>query len=62
MLELKFAIYHRATSLSSQALYAVLAEESLTRQLRFSSNTSRTPTVFLLQQSCEIIHFIFFAM
>jgi len=32
MLELKFAIYHRATSLSSQALYAVLAEESLTRQ------------------------------
>jgi len=31
MLELKFAIYHRAASLSSQASYAVLAEESLTR-------------------------------
>jgi len=27
MLELKFAIYHRAASLSSQASYAVLAEE-----------------------------------
>jgi len=36
MLELKFAIYHRAASLSSQAssvVYAVLAEESLTRHL-----------------------------
>ena len=37
MLELKFTIYHRAASLSSQAvklpqyMYAVLAEESLTR-------------------------------
>jgi len=31
MLEPKFAIYHRAGSLSSQASYAVLAEESLTR-------------------------------
>jgi len=31
MPELKFAIYHRAASLSSQASYAVLAEESLTR-------------------------------
>jgi len=31
MLELKFAIYHRAASLSSQASYAVLAEESFTR-------------------------------
>ena len=34
MLELKFAIYHRAVSLSSQdssEIYAVLAEESLTR-------------------------------
>ena len=29
MLELKFAIYHRAASLPSQASYAVLAEESL---------------------------------
>jgi len=28
MLELKFAIYYRAASLSSQASYAVLAEES----------------------------------
>jgi len=31
MLELKFAIYHRTPSPSSQASYAVLAEESLTR-------------------------------
>jgi len=31
MLELKFVIYHRAASLPSQASYAVLAEESLTR-------------------------------
>ena len=31
MLELKFAIYYRAASRSSQASYAVLAEESLTR-------------------------------
>jgi len=31
MLELKFAIYHRAASLSSQPSYAVLAKESLTR-------------------------------
>jgi len=31
MLELNFAIYHRAASLSSQASYAVLAEELLTQ-------------------------------
>jgi len=31
MLELKFAIYYGAASLPSQASYAVLAEESLTR-------------------------------
>jgi len=31
MLELRFAIYHRAASLSTLAFYAVLAEESLTR-------------------------------
>jgi len=31
MLELKFAIYYRAANLPSQASYAVLAEESLTR-------------------------------
>jgi len=31
MLELKFAIYYRAASLPSQASYAVLAEESLSR-------------------------------
>jgi len=43
MLELNFAIYYRAASLPSQASYAVLAEESLTRP----GNTPRTPTVFL---------------
>ena len=31
MVELKFAIYYRAASLRSQASYAVLAEESLTK-------------------------------
>jgi len=31
MLELKFATYHRAASLPSQASYALLAEESMTR-------------------------------
>ena len=31
MLELKFAIYYRAASLPSQASYALLAQESLTR-------------------------------
>ena len=53
MLELKFAIYHRAASLSSQASYAVLAEESWTRT--GSSNTVCTPTVFLIQQSYVIM-------
>ena len=53
MLELKFAIYYRAASLHSQASYAVLAEESLA-----SLNTlPRTPTIFLIQQSCVIITF-----
>ena len=51
MLELKFAIYYRAASLPSQASYAVLAEESQ------ASNTPRTTTVFLIQQSCVIITF-----
>ena len=46
MLELKFAIYHRAASLPSQASYTVLAENH-----RLSSNPLCTPTVFLIQQS-----------
>jgi len=37
MLELKFAIYHRAASLSSQVSYAVLAEESMTRPGSFQT-------------------------
>ena len=40
MLELKFVINYRAASLSSQASYAVLAEES-------QAFTHRTPTLFL---------------
>ena len=42
MLEVKFAIYHRVASLSSQASYAVLADESLTRpgSLRHSLYTN----------------------
>ena len=54
MLELKFVICYRAASLPSQAFYAVLAEESQ----RLSSNTPRTLTVFLIRQSCVIIHFV----
>ena len=52
MLKLKFAFHYRAASLPSQASYAVLAEKS-----RLYSNTPRTPTVFLVQQSCVIITF-----
>jgi len=51
MLQLKFVIYYRAASLPSQASHAVLAEESQ------ASNTSHTPTVFLIWQSCVIITF-----
>jgi len=51
MLELKFAIYYRAAGLPSQASYAVLAEES-----QASSNTPHTTTVFLIQQSCTVLH------
>ena len=54
MLKLKFAIYYRAASLPSQASYAVLAEESLTRP---GFKHSRTPTVFLIQQYFVIITF-----
>jgi len=56
MLELKFAIYYRAAGLPSQASYAGLAEESLTRP-GFLKNTLCTPTVLLIQQSCVIIAF-----
>jgi len=49
MLELRFTIYHRAASMSSQAFYAVLAEESLHDQTRLSSNIPCTPTVFVNQ-------------
>jgi len=52
MLDLTLAIYYRAASLPSQASYAVLAKES---QAFF--NTPRTPTEFLIQQSCVIIIF-----
>jgi len=48
MLELKFAIYHRAASLPSQASYVVLVEDLIIDQTRLSSNTPRTPTVFLI--------------
>jgi len=41
MLELKFAIYHRAASLPSRASYAVLAEESSIDQTRLSSEERR---------------------
>jgi len=65
MLELKFAIYHRAASLSSQAssVDAVLPEESLTRHLfKLSQKLSLslppcTPTIFLTQWSWVISMF-----
>jgi len=44
MLELKFAIYYRAASLLSQASYAVLAEESLTRP-GFFKHTPHTNSI-----------------
>jgi len=48
MLELKFAICYRAASLPSQASNAYWLKNQ-----RLSSNTPRTPTVFLTQQSCN---------
>jgi len=59
MLELKFAIYHRAASLSSQASSVDVCSIGwrIIDQSRLSSNTLCTPTVFLIQQSCVIITF-----
>jgi len=56
MLELKFAIYHRAASLSSQASSVDVCSIGwrIINQTRLSSNTPCTPTVFLIQQSCVI--------
>jgi len=53
MLELKFAIYHRAVSLSSQAssLDVCGIGWRIIDQTRLSSSTPCTPTVFLTQQS-----------
>jgi len=62
MLELKFAIYHRAASLPSQASYAVLAEDH-----RLSSNTPHTNSISnseilrnnyisLLSDLCACVH------
>jgi len=53
MLELKFAIYYRAASLPSLCSIGW----RIIDQNRLSSNTPRTPTVFLIQQSCIIITF-----
>jgi len=63
MLELKFATYYRATSLPSQASYAVLAEESLTR-LGFLQHTNsisnsailRNNYILLLSDLCACVH------
>jgi len=56
MIELKFAVHHRAASLSSKASYAVLTEESLTRPGSLQILPAHQ-TVFLIQQSCVIITF-----
>ena len=63
MLELKFAIYHRAASLPSQASYAVLAEESQAF-LKHSPHTNsisnsailRNNYISLLGDLCACIH------
>ena len=57
MLELKFAIYHRAASPSSQASSVDVCsiDWRIIDQTRLSSNTPRKPTVFIIQQSCVII-------
>jgi len=65
MLELKLAIHHRTASLSSQASYAVLAEESLTRLCSNTETTTamdnkdifecgcpRTTLVYVFEQRC----------
>jgi len=56
MLELNFAVYHRAVSLSSQAFSVDVRSIGwrIIGQTRLSSNTPGTPTftVFLIQQSC----------
>ena len=57
MLEPKFAMYYRAGSLHSQASYAVLAEESLTRPGFLRTFPTQHTTVFLIQHSCVIITF-----
>ena len=59
MLEMKFAIYHRAASLPSQASSADVCSIGwrIIDQTRLSSNTPCTPTVFLIQQFCIIITF-----
>ena len=63
MLELKFAIYHRAASLPSQASYAVLAEESQAF-LKHSPHTNsisnsailRNNSISLLSDLCTCVH------
>jgi len=47
MLELKFAIYYRAAILSSQASYAVLAEESQA----FFKNSPHTNSTAILRNN-----------
>jgi len=66
MLELKFAIYYRAASLPSQASYAVLGEESLTRpgflqtllHTNSISNSAilRNNYILLLSDLCACVH------
>jgi len=61
MLELKFFIYYRAASLSSQASYAVLVEESLQAFLKHSPHTCnsailRIDYISLLSDLCACIH------
>jgi len=63
MLELKFGIYYRTASLSSQASYEILAEESqaffkLSQHTNSISNSAilRNNYILLLSDLCACIH------
>ena len=56
MLELRLAIYYRAASLPSQASYAVLAQESLTRPGSRHSAILRNNYITLLSDLCACVH------
>ena len=56
MLELKFAIYYRAASISSQASYAVLAELSQHTNSISNSAILHNNYISLLSDLCACVH------